>query len=136
MSRILDFRSAASSVLITQDDRSNAPVPQSAVVKSALCVLFLLAFMPGALAQFSSGFTGVVVDQTSAAVGGAKIIVTNQDTHVIRSSVSASAGDFRVPSLPGGTYSIEVQAGGFKSWIQKDVLLENNQVKTDRKSVV
>jgi|HubBroStandDraft_2_1064218.scaffolds.fasta_scaffold15329_1 hypothetical protein len=130
MSRILDFRSAASSVLITQDDRSNAPVLQSAVVKSALCVLFLLAFMPGALAQFSSGFTGVVVDQTSAAVGGAKIIVTNQDTHVIRSSVSASAGDFRVPSLPGGTYSIEVQAGGFKSWIQKDVLLENNQVKT------
>src|SRR5580704_2552961 len=130
MSRILDFRSAASSVLITQDDRSNAPVLQSAVVKSALCVLFLLAFMPGALAQFSSGFTGVVVDQTSAAVGGAKIIVTNQDTHVIRSSVSATAGDFRVPSLPGGTYSIEVQAGGFKSWIQKDVLLENNQVKT------
>ncbi|HUO17519.1 MAG TPA: TonB-dependent receptor [Verrucomicrobiae bacterium] len=83
-----------------------------------------------ALAQFQSGFTGVVLDQTSAAVANAKIIVTNQDTGVARNAVSASTGDFRVSSLPGGKYSIEVQAPGFKSWIGKDIVLENNQVRT------
>jgi Carboxypeptidase regulatory-like domain len=83
-----------------------------------------------AVAQFESGFTGVILDQTSAAVANAKVIVTNQDTGVVRSAISGSSGDFRVPSLAGGTYSIEVRAEGFRPWIEKDVVLENNQVRT------
>ncbi|HZC34645.1 MAG TPA: carboxypeptidase regulatory-like domain-containing protein, partial [Chthoniobacterales bacterium] len=89
-----------------------------------------------AFAQFNSGFTGVIADQTSAAVPGAKVIVTNQATGVARTVVSAASGDFRVPSLPGGTYSIEVQAQGFKPWVQKDVVLENNQVRTVNPALV
>jgi Carboxypeptidase regulatory-like domain len=91
----------------------------------------ILAFLAvPARAQFNSGFTGVVTEQSDAAVPGAKVIVTNQDTHVSRFGVSADSGDFRITSLPGGTYTIEVQAPGFKDWVQKDVLLESNEVKT------
>ncbi len=97
---------------------------------ASACVAFVGMVAHPAVAQFSSGFTGVVVDQTSAAIANAKVIVTNQDTGVVRYTISASTGDFRIPSLPGGTYSVEVQAEGFKPWIQKSVLLENNQVKT------
>jgi hypothetical protein len=129
MSGLTNCRPAANSIQIT-GGRGPAPARKHFAFKIAACAAFLLAFMPVASAQFNSEFTGVVVDQTSAAVGGAKIVVTNQDTGVARSSISASTGDFRVPSLPGGTYSIEVQATGFKSWLEKDVLLENNQVKT------
>jgi hypothetical protein len=99
-------------------------------VAVSVCVLFVSVCIHRAEAQFQSGFTGVVADQTSAAVPNAKVIVTNQDTGVVRETVSASTGDFRVPSLPGGTYSVEVQAQGFKPWIQKNIVLENNQVKT------
>jgi hypothetical protein len=99
-------------------------------VAVSVCVLFVGVCIHRAEAQFQSGFTGVVADQTSAAVPNAKVIVTNQDTGVVRETVSASTGDFRVPSLPGGTYSVEVQAQGFKPWIQKNIVLENNQVKT------
>src|ERR1700756_460195 len=81
-------------------------------------------------AQFSSGYTGVVVEQTQAAVPGAKIIATNQATGVSQFTVSSAQGDFHISSLPGGIYTIEVDASGFRQWVQKDVQLESNQVKT------
>jgi hypothetical protein len=83
-----------------------------------------------ARAQFNSGFTGIVTEQSDAAVPNAKVIVTNQDTHVSRYAISTDSGDFRIASLPGGLYTVEVQASGFKDWTQKDVLLESNEVKT------
>jgi len=91
--------------------------------------LFLATSVP-VHAQFSSGFTGTVTDQTGAAISGAKIVVTNQDTHVSRSTVAADNGDFRITSLPGATYTVEIQQTGFKTWVEKDLQLESNQVKS------
>lgn len=96
----------------------------------AMGAALLLAASIPAFAQFNSGFTGVIADQSSAAVPNAKVIVTNQATGVSRTSVSTGSGDFRVTSLPGGIYTIEVQAQGFQPWLQKDIALENNQAKT------
>src|SRR5438445_3931676 len=95
-----------------------------------LFIPFLAILVVPANAQFNSGFTGVVTEQTDAAVSGAKVIVTNQETHVSRLSISTDSGDFRIASLPGGIYTIEVEAPGFKAWIQKDVVLQSNEVKT------
>lgn len=81
-------------------------------------------------AQFTSGFTGVVTEQSGAAVPGAKITVTNQATNISQYTVASDTGDFRVPSLPGGIYTIVVNASGFREWVQKNVQLESNQVKT------
>jgi hypothetical protein len=90
----------------------------------------LLAFTPVAFAQFNSGFTGVIEDQSGSVLVGAKVTATNQATHVSQSSISAGSGNFRIPSLAGGVYTIEVEASGFKPWVQKDVVLESNEVKT------
>jgi hypothetical protein len=95
-----------------------------------LCIVFLLAAAPGAFAQFNSGFTGTVVEQSGAVVVGAKVTATNQATHIAQFAVTSESGDFRISSLPGGVYTIEVDATGFKQWIEKDVLLESNDVKT------
>ena len=92
--------------------------------------LLTLAVVVPCFAQFNSGFTGVVVEQTGAVVVGAKVTVTNQGTQVAQSSTTTSSGDFRIPSLPGGVYTIEVDAPGFRPWVQKDVTLESNQVLT------
>ena len=83
-----------------------------------------------ARAQFNSGFTGIVVEQSEAAVGGAKVVVINQDTQVSRYAITSESGDFRIASLPGGIYTIQVDAQGFKQWEQKGVVLESNEVKT------
>jgi Carboxypeptidase regulatory-like domain len=103
---------------------------RSAVSSCMFCLLFAVALALPARAQFSSGFTGVVVEQSSAVVAGAQIRATNQETRVTRTATSNESGDFRIPSLPGGTYTIEIDARGFKTWTQKDVVLENNQVRT------
>src|ERR1700730_15212571 len=98
-----------------------------------LCMSLILiacgSAIPGC-AQFQSGFTGVVVDQSQAALPDARINVTNQATGVTHDSVSSANGNFRIPSLAGGTYTIEVNVDGFKTWVEKDVLLESNEVKT------
>jgi hypothetical protein len=104
--------------------------PSWSAILFVLSIPFLSTFAAPARAQFNSGFTGVVTEQSEAAVPGAKVIVTDQNTHVSRYSISSDSGDFRVTSLPGGTYTIEVEAQGFKTWVQKDVVLESNEVKT------
>ena len=66
----------------------------------ALVFLFMVFNVP-AHAQFTSGLTGTVTDQTGAAIAGAKVVVTSQDTHLSRETISAENGDFRITSLPG-----------------------------------
>jgi hypothetical protein len=109
---------------------------KSAAISFVLCILLFLVAVPGAFAQFNSGFTGVVVEQSGGAVPNAKVTVTNQATHVSQFSISTESGSFRIPSLPGGVYTIEVEATGFKTWTQSDVQLESNQVKTIYPSLV
>lgn len=101
----------------------------------ALSVLIFLIAVPSGFAQFSSGFTGIIVDQTGAVVVGAKITVTNEATQVSNAAISNDSGNFRVPSLPGGLYTIEVSAQGFKTWTETGIKLENNETKTVRPSL-
>src|SRR5437660_2912297 len=93
-------------------------------------VFLLLALKVLARAQFTSGLTGTVTDQTGAAIAGAKIVVTDQNTHVSRYTTTADNGDFRITSLPGAIYTVEIQKTGFQTWVQKDLQLESNQVKS------
>ena len=102
---------------------------QRALIVCISLILVACGSTTPAFAQFNSGFTGVVVDQSQAAVPNAKIIVTNKATNVTQFVVSSDNGDFRVSSLAEGTYTVQVEAGGFKPWTQ-DVPLESNEVKT------
>ena len=103
--------------------------PRLLATTITLVFLFMVLVAP-AYAQFSSGLTGTVVDQTGAAVAGAKVVVTNQATHVSQYTTTSDNGDFRITSLPGAVYTVEVEQTGFKTWVQTDVQLESNQVKT------
>ena len=100
-----------------------------AVTTITLVILLLVVSAP-VHAQFTSGFTGTVTDQTGAAVSGAKIVVTDQGTHVSRFTTSSDNGDFRITSLPGAVYTVEIQQPGFKTWVQSDLQLESNQVRS------
>lgn len=114
----------------------NRRTKSSLSVLVAVLVWSLISLMPPPLsAQFSSGFTGIVVDQTGAVVVGARVTATNQATGVVNAAVSNDQGNFRIPSLPGGVYTIQVSASGFKPWKQTGVQLESNQAKTVRPSL-
>jgi Carboxypeptidase regulatory-like domain len=103
----------------------------SRLVATTITLAFLfISFSVPACAQFTSGLTGTVTDETGAAISGAKIVITNQATQVSGYTNSSDNGDFRITSLPGAIYTVEVQKEGFRPWVQKDVQLESNQVRS------
>jgi len=71
---------------------------------------------------------GVVTDATGAAVPGAKVTLTNADTNVVvRESTTAGDGSYVMTLLPPGTYSLSVEASGFRKLVQSGVTLQTNQ---------
>src|SRR5688572_32384267 len=91
----------------------------------AVCLLCATGAVPAVLAQTTSGtITGIVSDQTGAVVPGAQVVVTSQATGFVRETITSETGEYRVPLLPPSTYSIKVEATGFKSQVIKEVKLE------------
>src|ERR1700722_12749909 len=73
--------------------------------------------------QVTGRILGSVMDASGAAVPNASITITNQDTGVVRSTVSTSDGLYDDPQVPPGTYTVEVQAQGFSPAQTKDVVV-------------
>ncbi|HYI92363.1 MAG TPA: carboxypeptidase-like regulatory domain-containing protein, partial [Bryobacteraceae bacterium] len=68
------------------------------------------------LAQTDRGtINGVVTDSSGAAIPGAKVSAIQTATNSTFSTVSTSTGDFTIPNLPAGDYSVRVENQGFKA---------------------
>ena len=78
-----------------------------------LLILALIGLAAPMRAQTTASIQGTVTDRSGAAVTGAKIIVKNQALGIERTTQTNSSGDYEVPALPPGTYSVEVQMRGF-----------------------
>ncbi len=67
---------------------------------------------------------GTVTDPAGAAVANVTITITSLDSGLARSSQTNGAGQYVVPELNIGHYSVKAQATGFKAQEQKDVSLQ------------
>src|SRR4051794_9825496 len=67
--------------------------------------------------------TGTITDVTGAVVSGAKITIREQSTGVTESVESDNSGVYIRPLLKPGTYTVEVEATGFRKAVQRDILL-------------
>src|SRR5215472_11395451 len=76
-----------------------------------------------ALAQNSGSFTGAVRDSAGLVIPGATVTVTEQATGYRQTARTSSEGIFVFPTLPPGTYTIAVEAKGFKKSESKGVIL-------------
>src|SRR5664279_2121393 len=87
----------------------------------------LLVFVSGACAFAQGGgnvaIGGMVTDPTGAAIANAKVTVTQKSTSVAHASATNSGGQFNIPSLPPSTYTVTVEATGFKKYVQDIVML-------------
>jgi len=89
-----------------------------------LTVCLLLVFAPRSFAQeFRATLTGQVTDPTGAIVPKAKVTATNNDTGSTYTEVTSNAGVYYIPYVVPGTYKVKVEAEGFKTAIQDNVLL-------------
>jgi hypothetical protein len=71
----------------------------------------------------SSAITGLVTDTQGAVIPGAAVLITNQATGTTFDTVTNARGDFTVPMVPPGTYTVTISLTGFKKAILKDVKL-------------
>ncbi len=62
----------------------------------------------------TGAIAGEVTDPSGALVPNAHLLVVNKETNASRTVVTASNGEFRVPLLQPGKYSIQVDASGFQ----------------------
>ncbi len=75
-------------------------------------------------AQTLSGINGTITDQSASAIPHASITILNIDTGVSRYSESSSAGSYFVTDLIPGNYTVTVEKSGFKSSIQRNVVVQ------------
>ncbi len=64
---------------------------------------------------FRGGINGTIVDQSGAVISGAAVSATNNGTGVTLKAISSSGGEFLFQDLPLATYTVSVEASGFKS---------------------
>ena len=79
-----------------------------------LVVVLALAGRVYSQAGATGTILGTVTDSTGAIVPNVAVTVTNTATNVASRTLTNSAGDFYVPSLNPGTYSVSAEAKGFE----------------------
>jgi hypothetical protein len=77
---------------------------------------FLFAVSSPAGAQSVSGtILGTVSDSSGAVISKAKVTVINEGTGLTRTVEADSNGDYSVPSIPTGRYTVTAEMSGFKT---------------------
>src|SRR5215467_12558028 len=95
----------------------------------ALMIVHVALSIPTAKAQVLYGsVSGVVTDQSGAAVPKAHVTITNRGTGFVREADADEGGHYTIPELPPGEYDLKVTAGGFKPLTQTNLTVTANTV--------
>jgi hypothetical protein len=87
----------------------------------AIIVLSLssLAFAQGGTATIN----GTVFDQAKGVLPGVTVTITNEATGITRDAVTSAEGQFVVPTLSPGTYTVRAELSGFQAQTRTGVTL-------------
>ena len=77
--------------------------------------IFLFLAVPLASPQSTASIQGTVTDQSVAIVTGATVLIRNVATGETRTVDTDDAGNYLVPSLIPGPYTVQVSANGMQS---------------------
>jgi hypothetical protein len=87
---------------------------------TGLLVLMLLASVSFAQ-QLTGTLSGTVADAAGAVVPNAKITMKNEASGDIRTSVSNASGTFSITAVQPGSYTVSIEATGFKTWERTNI---------------
>ena len=86
---------------------------------ACLFVIMTLSWAQGPVGTFN----GAVTDPAGAVVPGATVVARNNATGVEARTTTTSSGDYTLPYLPAGTYTIRVTAPGFRTATAENAIL-------------
>jgi len=101
-----------------------------AIRSGLLCGLVLLLSSSLYSQEFRATLTGRVLDPSEAPIAGAKVTVTNTGTNEAHNVATDSQGNYTVPFLRPGIYSVRAEAEGFKTTTQQGLELNVGQTAT------
>jgi hypothetical protein len=94
-------------------------------LRFAIVVLLALSH---ALAQTSSSLIqGAITDSSGAPVPNARVVATLASTQTNYSTVTNETGNYVIPDVRPGAYSISAEAPAFKRTVRRDVVIDVNQ---------
>lgn len=70
---------------------------------------------------------GTMTDLNGAVIAGVKITLTNEKTSEVISLRSNEEGEFRLEKLEAGTYTLQADAAGFKTFIKKEIEINEQE---------
>ncbi len=101
------------------------------MLRAVMCVFACLLLSVFAAAQLPvSTLNGTVTDPQSAAVGGAKVTITNQGTGVSRETTTDTSGFYTFANVVPGVYTLKVESPSFAAAEVRDVRLEVGRAST------
>ncbi len=86
-------------------------------------LLSVLLFCSVAWSQQEGSINGTVTDPSGGVVPGAHVTVTNDATHTGQETTTNSSGDYTMPGLLAGQYSIQINAAGFGPFSAAGIVL-------------
>lgn len=99
--------------------------------RGLLCAALLLGLASGVTAQeFRATLKGQVLDSSQAALPGATVTVQNAETNELATSTTNTQGNYSVPFLRPGLYTLTVEMPGFQKHVRSGLRLEVSQVAT------
>jgi hypothetical protein len=72
--------------------------------------------------QLTGTLTGTTMDSSGAVVANAKVTLKNELSGDTRTTVSNSSGYFSITAVQPGSYTVTVDAQGFKAWKQSGIV--------------
>ncbi|HEY6119429.1 MAG TPA: TonB-dependent receptor [Pyrinomonadaceae bacterium] len=93
---------------------------------AGLLILLLVAFTQEALGQ-NAQLSGIITDDNSALIVGARLTLTKVDTGVTRQAVTNKDGYYSIPFVSPGSYELNVLADGFRPVTRNNVNLNVDQ---------
>ena len=97
-------------------------------LRSLPAFVAILLIPPTSIAQVTSTIQGRISDPSGAVIASAAVRVTNEATGLVRNSVAADDGYYRVPDLLPGVYDLAVEQSGFKTLFRKGIELSSQAV--------
>jgi Carboxypeptidase regulatory-like domain len=93
-----------------------------------MCVVLSFASGTAWAQKVTAAITGKVTDTSGAAIAGAKVTATDLERGTALQTVTNSDGDYNLPQVPVGIYTVKVENAGFQAAQQSNLTLVLNQV--------
>ena len=87
--------------------------------------LVSLAILQGQ--EFRSTVSGRVTDPSGSAIVNVKVLAVERNTGAKFETTSGAAGEYSLPFLPPGPYSLSAETSGFKRFVQDGLNITTNQ---------